>query len=34
MQMTQPSGAQHGTVSKKDIVIFDDNNATGLDNRY
>ena len=32
-QMMQPSRAQHDTLSKKDIVIFDNNDATGLDNQ-
>ena len=27
------SDAQHDTLSKKSIVIFDDNDATGLDNQ-
>ena len=28
-----PSRAQHDTLSKKGIVIFYDNDATGLDNQ-
>ena len=33
MHITLKSRAQHDTLSKKGIVIFDDNNATGLDNQ-
>ena len=33
MHITLPSRAQHDTLSKKGIVIFDDNDATGLDNQ-
>ena len=33
MQITPPNRAQHDTLSKKGIVIFDVNNTTGLDNQ-
>ena len=33
MHITLESRAQHDTLSKKGIVIFDDNDATGLDNQ-
>ena len=33
MHITLPSRAQHDTLSKKGIVIFEDNDATGLDNQ-
>ena len=33
MQMAPPSRAQQGTLSKKGIVIFGDNNATSLVNQ-
>ena len=33
MHITLPSRAQHDTLSNKGIVIFDDNDATGLDNQ-
>ena len=33
MQVTLPSRVQHDTPSKKHTVIFDDIDATGLDNQ-